>query len=72
MQSTVDLLKEFEEINAKFAEPMDDDEMNAVDRAAGRGAGKTRSRRRVGSRFAARDGDGRAAVPAAGHAGQEP
>ncbi|MFL6373462.1 MAG: energy-dependent translational throttle protein EttA [Pyrinomonadaceae bacterium] len=26
-QSTVDLLKEFEEINAKFAEPMDDDEM---------------------------------------------
>ena len=30
LQSTVDLLKEFEEINAKFAEPMDDDEMNAV------------------------------------------
>jgi len=28
VQSTVDLLKEFEEINAKFAEPMDDDEMN--------------------------------------------
>ena len=27
VQSTVDLLKEFEEINAKFAEPMDDDEM---------------------------------------------
>ena len=26
-QATVDLLKEFEEINAKFAEPMDDDEM---------------------------------------------
>ena len=26
-QETVDLLKEFEEINAKFAEPMDDDEM---------------------------------------------
>src|SRR4026207_2107644 len=24
LQSTVDLLKEFEEINAKFAEPMDD------------------------------------------------
>ena len=27
---TVDLLKEFEEINAKFAEPMDDDEMNKL------------------------------------------
>jgi ATP-binding cassette ChvD family protein len=27
VQGTVDLLKEFEEINAKFAEPMDDDEM---------------------------------------------
>ncbi len=30
VQSTVDLLKEFEEINAKFAEPMDDDEMTAL------------------------------------------
>jgi ATP-binding cassette ChvD family protein len=30
VQETVDLLKEFEEINAKFAEPMDDDEMNAL------------------------------------------
>ena len=30
VQSTVDLLKEFEEINAKFAEPMDDDEMNKL------------------------------------------
>lgn len=30
VQPTVDLLKEFEEINAKFAEPMDDDEMNAL------------------------------------------
>jgi ATP-binding cassette ChvD family protein len=29
-QVTVDLLKEFEEINAKFAEPMDDDEMNKL------------------------------------------
>ncbi|MBL1592139.1 ATP-binding cassette domain-containing protein, partial [Klebsiella pneumoniae] len=27
---TVALLKEFEEINARFAEPMDDDEMNAL------------------------------------------
>ncbi|MEP6787915.1 MAG: energy-dependent translational throttle protein EttA, partial [Acidobacteriota bacterium] len=30
VQSTVDLLKEFEGINAKFAEPMDDDAMNAL------------------------------------------
>ncbi|MBK9215088.1 MAG: energy-dependent translational throttle protein EttA [Chloracidobacterium sp.] len=30
VQSTVDLLIEFEEINAKFAEPMDDDAMNAL------------------------------------------
>ena len=29
-QDTVDLLKEFEEINAKFAEPMDDDAMNKL------------------------------------------
>ena len=30
VQSTVDLLKEYEEINAKFAEPMDDDAMTAL------------------------------------------
>lgn len=30
VQSTVDLLKEFEEINARFAEPMTDDEMNTL------------------------------------------
>src|SRR5690606_16715836 len=30
VSSTVALLKEFEEINAKFAEPMDDDAMNAL------------------------------------------
>src|ERR1051325_3407433 len=30
VQGTVSLLKEFEEINAKFAEPMSDDEMNAL------------------------------------------
>jgi len=30
VQSTVDLLKEYEEINAKFGEPMDDDAMNAL------------------------------------------
>ncbi|KIH76171.1 ATP-binding cassette protein, ChvD family [Geoalkalibacter ferrihydriticus] len=30
VQQTVDLLKEFEEINLKFAEPMSDDEMNEL------------------------------------------
>ncbi len=30
VRETMDLLKEFEEINAKFAEPMSDDEMNAL------------------------------------------
>jgi ATPase subunit of ABC transporter with duplicated ATPase domains len=30
VQTTVDLLKEYEEINAKFAEPMDDDAMTAL------------------------------------------
>lgn len=30
VQETVDLLKEFEQINNKFAEPMDDDAMNAL------------------------------------------
>jgi energy-dependent translational throttle protein EttA len=30
VQDTVNLLKEFEEINAKFGEPMSDDEMNAL------------------------------------------
>ena len=30
VQGTVDLLKEFEQINAKFAEPMDADEMNRL------------------------------------------
>ena len=30
VQGTVDLLKEYEDINAKFSEPMDDDEMNAL------------------------------------------
>jgi ATP-binding cassette ChvD family protein len=30
VQETMDLLKEFEEINVKFAEPMSDDEMNAL------------------------------------------
>src|SRR6185369_2213086 len=30
VQETIDLLKEFDEINDKFGEPMSDDEMNAL------------------------------------------
>src|ERR1041385_5203574 len=30
VQETIDLLKEFDEINEKFAEPLTDDEMNAL------------------------------------------
>ena len=30
VQETVNLLKEFDEINAKFADPMSDDEMTAL------------------------------------------
>ena len=30
VQDVVDLLKEYEEVNAKFAEPMDDDQMNKL------------------------------------------
>src|SRR3954451_25121537 len=30
MQEAVDLVKEYEEINAKFGEPLEDDEMNAL------------------------------------------
>ena len=30
VQSIVDILKEYEEVNNKFMEPMDDDQMNAL------------------------------------------
>ena len=70
VKETVDLLKEFEEINAKFGEEMSDDEMNALLERQGDGAGETRSSRRLGSGFAAGDGHGCAALSAAGNAGQ--
>ena len=44
MQQTVDLLKEFDAINEKFAEPMDDEADEQAAGTAGRGAGKARSR----------------------------
>ena len=51
VQETVDLLKEFERINEKFAEPMDDDADEQAAGAAGRSAGEARSPRRVGPRL---------------------
>src|SRR3970040_298149 len=40
VQETVDLLKEFEAINAKFGEPMSDDQMNALLERQGEGQEK--------------------------------
>src|SRR5918912_399089 len=40
VQETVNLLKEFDEINAKFAEPLSDDEMAALLERQGSGQGK--------------------------------
>ena len=70
VQETVNLLKEFEEINAKFGEEMSDDEMSALLERQGEVQEKLDASGRLGSRFASRDGDGRAALPAAGHAGE--
>ena len=67
---TVELLDKFNEISAKFAEPMDDDEMNEPSRGAGQDPGEDRPHRRMGSRLEARYGDGRPALPASGHADQ--
>ena len=61
------LLHRFEEISAKFAEPIDDDAMNAA-RGAGEAPGPDRPLGRVGARPHARARDGRAALPAAGDA----
>ena len=53
VQPTLDLLQEFERINEKFAEPMDDAADEQAAGAAGAGAGKARCRRGVGFGFAA-------------------
>jgi hypothetical protein len=60
----VNLLKEFEEINAKFGEEMSDDEMSALLERQGEVQEKLDALRRLGSRFTSRDGDGRAALSA--------
>ena len=64
VQETVDLLKEFEEINAKFGEEMSDDEMNKLLERQGEVQEKLDQQRCLGSRRAAGDGDGRAALSA--------
>ena len=50
VQSIVDLLKEYDEINAKFAEPMDDDEMTKLLERQGEVQEKVRSNGRMGFR----------------------
>ncbi len=69
VQETVDLLKEFEEISGKFAEPMSDDEMNALLEKQGKVQDKLDTCRCVGSRQPAGSRHGRAALPAGRHAG---
>ena len=65
VKETVDLLKEFEEINAKFGEEMSDKRKRSA-RAAGRRAEKL-DHLDVGSGFAAGDGHGCTALSAAGY-----
>ena len=58
------LLDQFNEISARFAEPMDDDEMDPAAREAGQPPGADRRARPLGARPQDRDRDGRAAAPA--------
>ena len=64
VQETVNLLKEYEEINAKFGEEMSDDEMDALLERQGDVQEKLDATGRLGFGFAARDGDGCAALSA--------
>ncbi len=67
-QATVDLLNEFNAINEQFAEPMDDDAMQAlIDRQA-QVPGQARRGGCLEPGLAPGDGHGRAALPARGHA----
>ena len=66
------LLDRFDEINARFAEPMSDDEMTDAARGAGRGAGRDRPHRRLGPRPHARHRHGRAAAAAGRRRGGQP
>jgi sulfate-transporting ATPase len=72
VQGTVDLLHEFNAINEKFAEPMTDDEMQAlIDRQAAVQE-KLDAISSLGSGQQAGDGHGRPALPAAGDPLQHP
>ena len=70
VQPIVDLLKQYDEINAKFAEPMSDDEMSDLLDRQGKVQEKLDATAGLGPGLAARNGDGRSALPAARNLGQ--
>ena len=70
VQSTMDVINEYNAVNEKFAEEMSDDEMTKLCRPAGRPSGKDGRARRLGHGFPAGNGDGRPALSARRHAGQ--
>ena len=70
VQETVNLLKEFEEINAKFAEEMSDDEMNKLLERQGEVQEKLDHLDAWDLDARLGDGDGCAALSAFGHAGE--
>ena len=62
--TTRDLLRRFEEVSARFAEPMSDAEMEKLLGRAGTPPGRDRGRGRLGAGPDGRDRDGRAPRPA--------
>ena len=62
--ATRDLLRRFEELSARFAEPMSDDDMTKLLDEQATVAGAHRCRERLGSRSHDRDRDGCAATAA--------
>ena len=67
VQPVMDLLREFDEVNAAFADPdvlENPDKMDAADSAAGRASGRSRRRRRMEHRLASGARHGRPPVPA--------
>ena len=66
LSETFRQLEEFNRISEQFAEPMSDEQMNALLAGAGAAAGRHRRRRRLGTRAQARDRRGRAAPAAVG------
>ena len=64
VQETVGLLKEFDEINARFGEEMSEEDMDKLLARQGEVQGETRSPGRLGSRCASGNGDGRVTLSA--------